>query len=241
MKFETLKTLSEALNLLINKSINEEGREVVLDGAINLEKYANSKIKIMWILKEPYDELDGKGGGFSISDFIKEDVAYEEFVKSFPTWHVLTYISYGILNNFTKWSQMDSLKDNPKMTNALLEIALINTQKLPSLNHSTTNFKDIENSFKKYKDLLSAQIELLNPDVIIGGNTMSLYVDLFGLRDSEVKKNGSLQYWEKGDKLYIDAYHPAIRKNRGQYVDEIITVVENWNKLKSTSSVKNNS
>lgn len=236
MKLETLKILVDALNLLIKESMSEEGREVCIDGAINLEKYIKSKIKIMWILKEPYDETNGIGGGFSLSELIQEDVAYEDFVKRIPTWQVITYTSYGILNNFSKWSEMDFLRDDPKMTNVLQEITMINTQKLPSLNQTTTNPGDIAYAFEKYKNFLYAQIELLNPTVLIGGNTMTLYKDLFGLNNIEFKNHGSLRYWEKDDKLYIDAYHPAQKKmstgvSREQYCDEIISLVENWYNL----------
>jgi len=40
----------------------------ICDGIINIEQYLKSKYKILWILKEPYDEFDkdGKpcGGGW---------------------------------------------------------------------------------------------------------------------------------------------------------------------------------
>ena len=62
---------------------------------------------------------------------------------------------------------------------------------------------------------------------------MQLYKGLLELNDSECKTYGSVNYWEKNGKLYIDAYHPAQKKastgiSRQQYCDDIIIVVETF-------------
>ena len=47
---------------------------------LNIEKYFNAKIKIVWLLKEGYEEKNGDGGGWN----------YSEDVGLFPEKYILT-------------------------------------------------------------------------------------------------------------------------------------------------------
>jgi len=229
---QKLKALDEEMYQRISDEENE--RLVCYDGAVNIDEYLDSKIKILWLLKEPYDEENGIGGGHTLGDLIKKDVAYD-FVKKYPTWQVMTYVSYGILNDFWMWDDMNFLRIEPTMTNALLKIAMVNVQKLPSLNQSKTNFNDITEAFEKHGDLLKKQIDLLNPDILIAGNTMWIYKDMFGLIEENKKTKGCIDYWEKDGKLFIDAYHPSQKtETRENYCNDIISTVQKWFELKNS-------
>jgi len=59
--------------LIINEYVHKfykstKKSEPITDGIVNIEKYSKSKYRICWVLKEPYDEGDGTGGGWSLTD-----------------------------------------------------------------------------------------------------------------------------------------------------------------------------
>lgn len=239
MNIEKFKQETLLLNEIMEKRMNEpeKDRYIITDGVMKPDLYFNSNIRLAWMLKEPYDEEDGTGGGWSYFDMFPEGenlykVQFNRSHKS--TWHPIIYISYGIHNGFQKWETMDYIRDKNEMCDIVRQVAFINSQKLPSKGFTNTNYDDLKESICKYADLLKAQIELINPNVYIFGNTIELYEFLLDLDLSLLKKYGSCQYLIKDKNLYVSAYHPSQRViTRGQYVNDIISLVEKWveNKL----------
>ena len=222
MKIEIVKKVSEPHN----------NRYPITDGAVNIENYYNSPIKITWLLKEPYDDVNGEGGGWDYSELLNKNSVYEDFFgthSSRATWHPIIYTSYGILHNFMLWNDMDYIRDDKDMSFIVREIAIINTQKLPAINMTYSNNDDISFAFDKYKDILKTQIEILNPDIIIGGSTMYLYGPLFDIKEEDAFYKESNKYFFKNNKIYIDAFHPAQRSiKRKVYIDDIILAAKEW-------------
>lgn len=212
----------------------QNNRFVISDGVMKPEIYFSKPIRLAWMLKEPYDNPDGSGGGWSYFDMFPE--GKDLYVNTFraghkTTWHPMIYISYSIHNNFPKWEQMDYIRDNHSMCDVVRHVAFINSQKLPSKGQTQTNFDDLWESIAKHADLLKRQIDLLNPNVFIFGNTIGLYQKIFGFDLSELQTHGSCRFIEHEGKLYISAYHPSQRSvTRDKYVNDIISVVENWSK-----------
>jgi hypothetical protein len=236
MDYSSFKKQLDNLDEIIKNRISEDRREPIYDGAINPERYFKSPIKIAWLLKEAYDDLNGEGGGWCYSELLDKENVYEDFFRphgSRATWHPIIYVSYGILNNFMFWGSMDYIRDEPEeMTSIVRDIAIVNVQKLPSKNVSKTDFQDIVKAFNKYKDILKSQIEILNPDILICANTMQLYKELFDLTSEKINTKESITYYTKNEKLYIDAYHPAqTQVYRETYVDDIITAAKEWHEL----------
>lgn len=117
---------------------------------------------------------------------------------------------------------------NCEMIQIIKNVAIINTQKLSAKNHSATNDRDLELSNKKYSDLLEAQLDFINPNVIIFGNTFKYYKALLKIEESEIVK-GNVWHVSKEGKLYISAYHPAqTQTSKKDYVNDIVSVVEKW-------------
>lgn len=224
---EDYAVLMAEMKLRIEEPENE--RFLISDGVMYPDKYFNEDLRIAWILKEAYDEEDGTGGNWSYFDlFVKESFD----VSTSKTFNPIIYASYGLYNNFTKYGGMDWIHDDPTMKEVLKNIAIINTQKLPSKNHSSTADSDLYESVNEYSDLLKRQINLLNPNVIIFGNTFKYFKDLLEIEDSEIVK-GIVCHVAKGNKLYISAYHPAQTQiTKQEYVDSIVSVVEKWKQNK---------
>lgn len=228
---------------LINEQIEKEYKPKndaypIYDGIINEESYLNSQFKILWILKEPYDDVDENGspsgGDWNLVKAIDENL--EGFSK-IKTWQQIIYCSYGILNNFVKYSQMDYYNEGV-MKDILKKIAAINIQKLPA--HTTSNDFEISSAYYSHKELLFKQIEIINPDIIIGGNTLKYFkndLQFDKLQTSNTNEKYVEHYFDE-KRIYIDAYHPSTFGaqagwSKELYIDSIIETVEKWIKWKN--------
>lgn len=225
---EQYKIFEEKIKTEISDSNND--RLPIYDGAVNIEKYLKAKYKVAWLLKEAYCEKDGTGGDWHYSEILDVDNLYDSLIQpnaSRATWAPIVYASYGILKGYRYYDDMDFIKDDPSMAQVVREIAIVNAQKLPARQHTVTDIKDIQEAITKHGNLIMEQLELLNPDILIGGATMKLYKQLFALKDDEMKTVGCVNYWIKDEKLYIDAYHPAQRQlSHEVYVDSILAAVD---------------
>jgi hypothetical protein len=232
-----LQELADKIDNLIKTTINSSNSETfpILDGIIDINKYFNCKFKILWILKEPYDEFDENGepcgGGWRTADAINPKTTIKDFTGGRPTFEPMIYTIWGILNEFNLWENMDSVEDDPTMIDALKSIAYINVKKLPG--HTTSPESIIENAYSSSKEILLKQITDYNPDIIIGGSTLHHFFNDLGFKREEMVKHESLNYIIKENKIYIDAYHPAQRTNstgvtKQQYCNDIINAVKVW-------------
>ncbi len=88
----------------------------IYGGLYSAEKYLDSPIRLMWVLKEPYDDCeDGKpvGGDWSITrDLFNDPMRW----SSNKSGKMVIYATYGIFNQM-KWSEMDYISDKPEMAN----------------------------------------------------------------------------------------------------------------------------
>jgi hypothetical protein len=165
-------------NIILNKEISDilsrpdEKRLVIGDGVFDYEGYLKSKIKILWIMKEPYDT---SGGGWHISEIFKN----KTFGAARTTWYPIINVSHSILSGLEKWDKRERVsKSNLTTSDVLSHIAYMNVQKLPSLTREKTNNSEIHKAFndKVNLDFFKRQFELLNPDIIIGANTLWMMV-----------------------------------------------------------------
>ena len=239
MNTETYTELSREINEEWKKRMNFpfSNREVITDGIVNFEKYSRSKFKITWMLKEPYDNYDGTGGGWDYSELFPLDKdLYDKFNFNQPTFHPIIYTTFSIFNDFVEYSEMDWIRDNHDMCSVLYELAFINCQKLPAKGATVTEFTDLYKSIDKNGDLLKKQITLVDSDILIFGNTFELYRELLDLGNESLINNGSSDYLIKNDRLYISSYHPSQRKiARETYVNDIVNCVKIWQSQKQNS------
>lgn len=237
MTVQDLTEKIKAFDALVNSTIvsDQEDTYPILDGIIDPERFIAAKYKIIWILKEPYDDFDeeGKpfGGGWDIKAVIKSKNFIHEYTGGKPTFKPMVYASWGILNDFCLWDDMDNVEKDPSMLNALKSVAYINVKKLPG--HKSTHYSVCNEAYSSYKDLLLRQIELINADIVIGGSTLHHFFNDFELSTVERHRQGSVNYYLKDNKIYIQAYHPAQRTSttgvsQEQYCNDIILAVKTW-------------
>lgn len=206
--------------------MNGDSIEAIPDGIYSAERYLSASKRILWVLKEPYDEITEAGmpcgGGWCIYEcFDKDDVWRGR------TWQPMIYASYGILHGL-HYQDMDWLRDDPSMAEVLKDIAYINISKMPGF--TSSNDADIQRYYDIWRPILLKQIELYRPDIIIFGNTFKYFMqDLIGnetqpLQSLTTESGGVYQNnYRTGEAILIDAYHPNQKMvTREKYVEGII-------------------
>jgi hypothetical protein len=207
----------------------------VEDGAIDPKLYLESKIKIAWVLKESYDQEGNEvAGQWAYRDFLGQEHLYANFITQTgakPMWSKIAYATYSLLQDeMPLYDDITFLDKDPSIAEFIHHVAVVNTKKTPAVGRVLSNDGDIADAFQKNKAILGQQFALLRPQIVIGGNVLSLYRDLFGLQEP----TGYLHYQErpyyfKDNTLYIDAYHPAYWViDVEKYVDDIILVARKY-------------
>ena len=200
----------------------------IYDGVADIAGYVLLKPKIMWILKEPYDDFTPagkpKGGDWSLMDI--------DFRYGISNMHkVMMQISYAIHNNLD-WKKLDYIDDNPDMITSLKQCAYINISKMPA--ETTSSDTHLWDCYPKWKDIILEQIKLYNPDIIIFGNTF-----MYLRNDLNITENDKPIYtvsgkwcsgtYQKDGVIFIDAYHPARKGGEDgshDYVTSIVNAVK---------------
>lgn len=238
---EIFKQKQLKLNGEIQKELTEDNRAPIGDGALNYEGYLKAKIKILWLMKEPYDTNKGvnvtdvKTGGWYFTDTMFKE---KNFGRDRTTWYPIINTSHALLSEQPVWNQNVRMSANNKsLIDVLSHIGYINIQKLASKTREQTNNTIINEAFKANKEWIQKQIDLLNPDIIIGANTLNGDVFVhFGLKGKMIKKTESNEGYLANGKLFIRANHPAQRGIKSKvYVNDILSLVQEWRKTNSNA------
>jgi hypothetical protein len=226
---EQLKTEVDNLNRLIEsqfKQLETTSHKLMNDGIVNIDYYYDSPIKIMWILKEPYDKNEnGQSGGWSITNALDNGALGK--AKDSKTWTRIIQSSFCIINNFERFEKVVKLNSKENFREILKKIAFVNVKKIPG--NTTTSAKTLNNAYLQNKEILIKQIETYRPDIIIGGKTLHLFK-----KDLKVEKENELDggHFFLKNQLFIDTLHPAQRKvSTEDYVNKIVERAEQWKNI----------
>jgi len=208
------------LTLIENRfnKLKESGiPNLIPDGIVNIEKYKKTRIKIMWLLKEPHDK---GSGGWDMRDFLKHS---ENLTKRNDNWSwkrtykMLMQLTWGILHDFQShektindWNRLG----DENILSIFNEIAYINLKKTPG--HSGSYDPEIRAAYKNNKELIWLQINTIKPDVVICGGTYK-FIDI---DIEQLSKNQSL--------LFINTNHPNLRGHKRDidYYNEVLTEIK---------------
>jgi hypothetical protein len=208
--------------------LTNDNVEPIVDGTYDINAYFQEETRIMWMLKEPYDEFleDGTpyGGGWNMAGILDSAVAAEN-----KTRKPMIYILYAFFNDIGEWDDMYNIEDAPEMAEVLKRIAYINMSKMPAKTSSKSN---MNNEYKIWEPILLKQIELYDPHIIIFGNTFKYFKDrlLNGEYVSDTS-NENLGIYSCNNRLYLDAYHPQQRTiKQEEYVNDILFAMRKYMK-----------
>lgn len=241
LTLERLKKIDDRICNEINEFADRNGlstskSQPIYDGLYSAEMYWKSPLRIMWILKEPYDEFDkrtGKpeGGAWSITKDLFHNP--EDFARN-KTGQMVIYTSYGILNNL-KWNKIDYIYDDPDIPRILQTIAFINLSKMPA--YTTTRDSELWAKYEDWKKITLKQIKQYEPNVLIFGNTFKFfYDDLYELFSIETTKktylrNIDIRVYENEERIIIDSWHPGkhfSNEEKEIYVNSLVRKINNW-------------
>ena len=212
------------------------------DGVADINEFLKRKYKLMFVLKEGYDDFDDYGyplgGGWMITAGDKNG-DYPQKVSL--TWRRIMQIAYGIFYEQKDFSKVPTIPSSFKGTDLygriIKSVIYINTNKMPAYKNSSD--PDVRESFYFWKGIIKEQINLYNPDIIIFCGTYRFYKndfrELFGTKapaDSEMKKysNSAIvkgAFKDSRNRLFIDAVHPGngyIKGGDTAYFSDIIQV-----------------
>ena len=110
--------------------------EPIYDGVVDAEAYLAAHPKIMWILKEPYDDFDAEGmpagGGWTMFKDFGEGDTLAKAVNRNAALRNVTYASYAIQNGIASYAELPWITDKPEVyEKAIRSIAYVNIGKMP--------------------------------------------------------------------------------------------------------------
>ena len=206
--------------------------EPIYDGVVDAEAYLASKPKVLWILKEPYDDFDAQGmpagGGWTMfKDFGEGDTLAKSLNRNAALRNV-SYASYAIQNGIGSYAELPWITDRPEAyEKAVRSIAYVNIGKMPG--KTTTSDEHLSKLYRDWKDILFKQIDLYAPDVIIvcGTATLGCMSKDLGLDLSKplrtVRHGGAVvDIHEWHGKRIVWAPHPAARIPPEEWVDAVV-------------------
>ena len=211
---------SEIDELADSKGLWTEDVGPIRDGVADIEAYQQSSPKVMWVLKEPYDDFkeDGSpyGGDYTLMEDLKKNRNAQLGTMPLTIQRVI-YTTYGIFTDY-EYDDMGWYYE-PETYKYLFQIAYINLSKMPGGKKSGS----MTTKYQIWRDIVLKQFDLYKPDVMIFGHTFQDVKDDLGVRDEDriLTGNGWVDIYRKDNRLYVDAYHPGIPGSNRMYVNTI--------------------
>jgi len=215
-------TTTEDAFKILAESKNEFHRPI-FDGVVDLKRYGQSSIKILWVLKEPWEKLrnGARGGGWSVTRDLLRD---GEFKNNKGTYPPMAYVSYAVENGFLDYSMIPRVASDSKVRDVLRTLAYINIKKFPG--NTSSSPKEIQNYYTRYEAFLLNQVEEIAPDVIIFGGTHHNFCRALRLENLKSHSKGP-GFVKQDGRLYIAAYHPNQRSiGKASYVNGIVNTIK---------------
>ncbi len=204
--------------------------EPIYDGVADAVAYLDAKPRLMWILKEPYDDWDDDespcGGGWTFFRDVAKGKTLAQVANANPALRNVAYASRAILGGIGSYAELPWIVDAPAdYERSLRSIAFVNVGKMPA--GRTTSEERLAACYAQWKDVLFEQIDLYDPDILVFGNTLQCFEPDMGLDLSKpvrtVKNGGStvdIHVWR--GKRILWAPHPAAHIQPEEWVDSVI-------------------
>lgn len=193
-------TKTERLNELFKRWKQELQPGFKLDGIINEQEFSKQKKKLLFITKEPNDP-EGNGG-----DYREEWPDNAKYVFA----NRIAALAYGCLNDFPPLSDYKKNEATNKLK-MLQAVAFMNLKKTGGVGQANNEL--IKKIIHNEKDFIIEEINIIAPDIIIGGIGIdSPYWEILFETELSLKDCGydvRVGTWRKTK--VIEFYHPSIR------------------------------
>ena len=240
MIFCNMEESQKNIELLIKKRgkelrEKEINKTIVIDGLTNPILYENAPVRILFVLKEAYDTEGDNVESWNHTDYLRDSDFYILDKKDYPTHYVVSKISSGLLHNwlFSNPQYEKLWADDttaPEILSDFQSIGWVNIGKFPAPGQSSTSSSRLHEVYNDWKDVLFAQIEVYDPDIIIFGGTFGVIEEDLDNSDNPFygleylfKEGATKAYKDKKGRLLLSTYHPSQRTiQREKYVNSII-------------------
>ncbi|MGO9587319.1 MAG: hypothetical protein ACLP2Y_14075 [Limisphaerales bacterium] len=200
---------------------------IISDGIVNPEQYLSSSPRILWVLKEPYDNgvsyNNPNDGGWSQAINMNEKTDEVSRLRAFQP---ICYINYGIWSGHD-WDAMPWLRESEEIRNGLKKIAFINISKLPGLKYSPPS--RIVEAYQKHRGIILDQIKTYRPNIIFACDPhANLILEDLGFSTTQWNKSFGSAYSVKissePEQRLVWVWHPSQRGKvrRSEYVNDAI-------------------
>jgi hypothetical protein len=182
------------------ESTFQDQSSFIEDGIIDEERWEKTDVKVLFILREAYQEGEFTGGFNLVSNLKKE--AGEN--KSKATWRNLARWAFLLQNRGNSSLIATYSSEWPFYEESFLSSAIINVKK--SGGKKTSDIHEIKEIARRDRDFLHQQIELINSDIIC-------CCGVFGSVEHywpEIKQIGR-RLFTTSKYTIIDYWHPATR------------------------------
>lgn len=191
-------TMTEQQNRLF-REWREDRPGMVTDGVVDESAYLNSKIRILYLLKEVNGGMD-----WDLCQFVASGGRAQ-------TWDNITRWTYGIRNleQDIRWEALSSISEEQRKE-VLKSICVVNVKKL-SGGH-TSDLKQIHGAARQDSQRLKAQLSIYHPDLIICCGTDGVYFNEIYQYQPEWKMTSrGIWYVKEPDRIVMSYSHPEAR------------------------------
>lgn len=199
--------------------------EPIYDGVVDAALYCATSPRIMWILKEPWDNADSSGGGWSLTADVLANKRVSELSHS--TFHPIIYIAYGLLHGLQSFDALPWVRDMENPEGVLRRLAFINAKKLPGVTRGAYGPLIME-WYNRGRGVIHDQIDSYAPDIVFACSPHMpeiLSDRVVGWRDQIVSVGSASSIHHKG-LTYVHVYHPGQTQiSRAKYVDDALAAV----------------
>lgn len=208
-------TKTERLNLLFERWLKEfpdyKGK-FKKDGIIDEKSFQRQEPKLLFIAKEPNDPSQNKG---DFREWWSRKVDYS-FSHRICEW------AYGLLNGFPALT--DLKYDNQERVQVMKSIAFMNVKKIGG--EASASYDAIRNVILSQRHLTQKEIEIVEPDIIIGGVRGTEFWELV-FPDAQFMDSGfDVKVARSGSSRLVDFYHPSYRVPRSMSYSLLQNIVE---------------
>ncbi len=173
----------------------------IADGIINKELWDKAPVKVLFIMKEAYESSPDDCQEWALNEYLNNDLN----TIGKPMWWSLAQWLDGI-NKLCDSNDVatfdEEFKADSGLNLAFHSCAVINLKK--SSGKSSSDVDDLAKYVEGDWELLWAQIESINPDLIICGATYPLIASKLG----SPKRSAEWLYHAKGYH-FVDFWHPS--------------------------------
>jgi hypothetical protein len=189
--------------LLLDKwaaQTHHSGKGFVRDGIIDMQRWVEKNVKILFLLKEAYSD-PSKPFDWDLRVLLRDEW---KGPKGVLFWNAAywAYLIHKMRNESTTPPLPNSSDHYVSLTNALLSTAVVNVKK--SSGQPYSDIDEIKHYAQLDSEFLKLQIDIIDPTIIVCGSTWNsvkhIWPDTVQVYDL---------VWTNNTCIFIDFWHPA--------------------------------